>query len=337
MTTTQTRESKIRTRTTGPPADEASPPGGRRPARRQRLHRHSPAGQVVLAYLDTQAARLSDLDLAVRLDQPDAVHQMRVTVRRLRSALQSFTGFLRQEDTQHLRAELKWLGAVLGSARETEVLADYLHTGLRAVPMELVLGPAQARVTAHFAPLEVSTRRAVLEALDSERYRALSAELGRLLDRPPLTPAATEPAAEVLPPAVRHAYRRTSRRMDRARQAPTGQARDEALHEARKAAKRARYAAEAARPALGKKDGRKARRFANRMKHVQSALGTHQDMVDARTAAREIGVQAHLAGENAFSFGLLHERARNQALACQAEAYGAWRHARRKARWLPRS
>jgi CHAD domain-containing protein len=125
--------------------------------------------------------------------------------------------------------------------------------------------------------------------------------------------------------------------MRRANHAPAGQARDVALHETRKAAKRARYAAEAARPALGKKNGRKARRFAKRMKDVQSALGMHQDAVIAQAAAREIGVQAHLADENAFSFGLLNERAHYQTLACEDQAHRAWRRARRKSRWLPKS
>jgi hypothetical protein len=61
--------------------------------------------------------------------------------------------------------------------------------------------------------------------------------------------------------------------------------------------------------------------------------------VIARKAAREIGVQAHLAGENAFSFGLLHERAHRQAIACADEARHAWRRSRRrKSRgWLPKS
>jgi CHAD domain-containing protein len=339
--TTQTRESTTLTRATAPPgqvrpADTGMPAHGRRPAHRRRFTRHTSAGEVVLAYLDTQAAKLSVLDLAVRRDKPDAVHQMRVTVRRLRGALQSFTGIVSKAETEHLRAELKWLGSVLGDARDTEVLADHLHAGLKAVPTELVLGPAQARITAHFAPLEASSRKAVLDALNSERYRALRADLGRLLDHPPLTPGAAEPAGKALPPAVGRAYRRTRRRMRRADHAPAGQARDVALHETRKAAKRARYAAEAVRPALGKKDGRKARRFAKRMKDVQSALGMHQDAVIAQAAARDIGVHAHLAGENAFSFGLLQERAHYQALACEDQAHRAWRHARRQSRWLPK-
>jgi CHAD domain-containing protein len=340
--TTQTRESTILTRAKAPPgqvmpADTGQPAAGGRSAHRRRFTRHSPAGEVVLAYLDTQAARLSALDLAVRRDKPDSVHQMRVTVRRLRGALQSFTGIVSKKETEHLRAELKWLGGVLGTARDNEVLADHLHAGLKAVPTELVLGPAQARITAHFAPLEASSRKAVLDALDSKRYQALRAELGRLLDSPPLTPGADDPAGKALPAAVGRAYRRTRRRMRRAGHAPAGQARDVALHETRKAAKRARYAAEAVRPALGKKDGRKARRFARRMKAVQSVLGSHQDAVIAQAAARDIGVHAHLAGENAFSFGLLQERAHIQALACEDQAYRAWRHARRKSRWLPKS
>ena len=49
--------------------------------------------------------------------------------------------------------------------------------------------------------------------------------------------------------------------------------------------------------------------------------------VIARATAREIGVQAHLAGENAFSFGLLHERAHRQAVACENQAQHAWRRA----------
>ena len=53
--------------------------------------------------------------------------------------------------------------------------------------------------------------------------------------------------------------------------------------------------------------------------------------------ARHILGDAHLAGENAFSFGLLQERAHHQALASEDRANRAWRRARRKASWLPKS
>jgi CHAD domain-containing protein len=325
---TQTRETTTLTRAAvsgRAHADLHPAAGSRRPARRKRYSRHSPAGEVVVGYLDDQAARLAALDLAVRRDKPDSVHQMRVTVRRLRSALQSFTAILPKAGTGQLSAELKWLGEVLGDARDVEVLAGHLHTSLAAVPTELVLGPAQARVSLYFAPKEARTREAVLDALDSQRYQALRAEISRLLDSPPLTAEAAEPAGRVLREALARAYLRTSRRMSHARKAPAGQPRDVALHEARKAAKRARYAAEAATPALGKGAGK----LAKRMKRLQTVLGDHQDAVIARATVRDIGIQAHLAGESAFSFGLLHERAHRQALACQDAAYLAWRQARK--------
>jgi hypothetical protein len=53
------------------------------------------------------------------------------------------------------------------------------------------------------------------------------------------------------------------------------------------------------------------------VKKVQEALGIHQDSVVARRALREFGVQAHLSGENGFTFGRLH--ALEQWRADQAE------------------
>jgi CHAD domain-containing protein len=120
--------------------------------------------------------------------------------------------------------------------------------------------------------------------------------------------------------------------MRRARQTPAGPARDTALHQARKSARRARYAAEAAAPTAGKQ----ARRFARQMKRVQSVLGDHHDAVLARQAARDLGVAAYLAGENAFTYGLLHERELHRAQRREADARQIWRRAARPRhrRWM---
>ena len=297
------------------------------------LTAHSTAGDVVLAYLGTQLARLKSLDPAVRRGEPDSIHQMRVTTRRLRSTLQSFPSVLPKQATRHLRDELKWLGGVLGEARDNEVLSDYLLARLADTPVELVLGPVKARVRAHYAPREADAQRAVLTALDSERYFGILDELDELRENPPVTAAAAERAEDIVPRAVSRAHRRARRRMRRAKRAPAGSGLDVALHQTRKAAKRARYAAEAAEPVSGKK----ARRYVKRMKAVQSVLGAHQDSVNARAAAREIGVQAHLAGENAFSLGLLYERARCEAHTLEDQARRRWRRAAhgKAVTWLP--
>jgi CHAD domain-containing protein len=120
--------------------------------------------------------------------------------------------------------------------------------------------------------------------------------------------------------------------MRRARRAHAGQPAHEALHEARKAAKRARYAAEAVAPAIGKK----ARRFAKQMKAVQSVLGEHQETVIVRPAVRKLGINAHLAGENAFSYGLLYGGCTCDGERLQAQAWRTWNRAsrRRYRRWM---
>ena len=199
-------------------------------------------------------------------------------------------------------------------------------------PPELLIGPVQARVQGHFAPRRAAARDALLEALDSPRYARLLAELDRVTAGPPRGPLAAAPAREVLPAAVRRAYRQAKRRMRRARHTPAGPARDVALHQARKSARRARYAAEAATPATGKR----ARKFAKQMKQVQSVLGDHQDAVLARQAARDLGIGAYLAGENAFTYGLLHERELHHAERLQTRARQVWRHASRPKhrRWM---
>lgn len=158
------------------------------PVHQAPLTSSSTAGQVVLAYLRTHAERLKSLDPMVRRDEPDAVHQMRVATRRLRSTLRSFGQVIRRDRTQRLATELKWLGTVLGEARDREVLAGHLQSGLRATQGELVIGPVQAHVQSHFASVRADARAALLGALDSQRYfSSLLGELDKLMAEPPLT------------------------------------------------------------------------------------------------------------------------------------------------------
>jgi CHAD domain-containing protein len=289
----------------------------------------SSAGEVVLAYFRAQAETLTALDPIVRLDEPDAVHQMRVAARRLRSTLRSFRDVLAPEGARGLAAELHWLGGVLGAARDGEVQADHLEAGLRRAPVELRLGPVQARIQGHFASVRAAARTELLAALDSERYFSLLEDLDALLDAPPFTTRAARPAADVLPAAARRARRQMDRRMRRAWRAAPGPARNEALHQARKSARRARYASEAMVPAIGGK----ARRFVRQMKRIQSVLGEHQDSVIAREVTRDLGIAAHLAGENAFSYGLLYEQDACDAERRQAQACRGWKQASRRLDW----
>jgi CHAD domain-containing protein len=286
------------------------------------------AGEVVLAYIREQASALDSLAPRVRRDEPDTVHQMRVATRRLRSTVRTFRRVI--GPAGRLDEELRWLAGVLGEARDAEVLAGHLESALATVPAEQLIGPVQARIKIHFAPVAARAREAVLEALDSERYDALRDEVGRLTAGG--RPRAGRPAGDVLPREVRRAYRATARRMDRARRAAPGPARDAALHQARKAAKRARYAGELAQPAIG----REARRFTRQVKAVQSLLGDHHDAIIARQQEHDLGMEAHLSGENAFTYGLLYERESQAADELRTRAGQAWKKASRPRyrRWM---
>jgi CHAD domain-containing protein len=302
------------------------------PAAPPRLTPHAPAGQVVLAYLRAQADALAAADPLVRRDEPEAIHDMRVAARRLRATLQAFGRLLDPAATEGLRAELRWLGQVLGAVRDREVMAGHLDAAVAGLPAELVLGPVAAGVTEYLAPRRGAARRAALRALDSRRYLALLDGLAALLADPPLTAQAGRKAGAVLPGLVAKTDRRLARRYDAALALPPGPDQDVALHVARKAAKRARYAAEAAATAAG----HQARRYAKRLSHLQDALGGHQDTVVTRFLLRGLAVHAHQAGDNAFSYGLLYEReavaaADFAAAAGQARARAA---APKVTRWL---
>src|SRR5262249_10596381 len=148
--------------------------------------------------------------------------------------------------TDPVRDELKWLGGVLGAARDTEVMAEELLTTIRAEPPELVLGPVTARVRSTLAGRQRQAMAVARGALPGRRYSALLAPRAGWVVKPPLPGGAADAATQVRGDRTRAAWRRTRRAADAAATAPAGTARETALHDVRKAAKRARYAAEAA-------------------------------------------------------------------------------------------
>jgi CHAD domain-containing protein len=261
-----------------------------------------PAVNVVLAYVAEQRAALIRLDPALRSDEEEAVHATRIALRRLRSSLATYRNLFDREAVAHLRTESSWLAGVLGTARDAEVLRDHLAEALAKEPAELVLGAVGTRLDDELSNAFQQGRADAQSALDEERYLDLLDEIDRFIASPPVTDLAGHPARGVVPSLVRHDWQRLSRAIGRADSLPSGNARDEALHEIRKAAKRLRYAAESATPVLGKP----ARRLTRSAKRLQTLLGDHHDTAVARDLLRRVGVEAHLAGDNSFTYGRLH-------------------------------
>lgn len=264
------------------------------------------AADRVAAYLRDQVAAVTAQDPGVRLDEPDAVHQMRVATRRLRSTLRAYRRILPEVPVSRLNAELKWLGAVLGPARDAEVLHERLSSHVDDLPDELVLGRVRGLLTEHFSHRQSRAREELLEVLRGQRYLALLDGLATLETVTPLT----------VKKETSRALRKQHKRMIRAKSAVDSDMTGRSLHELRNKVKRYRYTMEA----LGKP--------VKPLKKLQQVLGEHQDSVVARTELRTLGAQAHLAGENGFTFGLLHGIERSDAERARASLPKAWRRAR---------
>jgi CHAD domain-containing protein len=306
----------------------AAPTGG---TSKRRVKAGSAAAEL-LAYLSAQADQLRAMDPLVRRDAPDAVHQMRVASRRLRSALQAYRRVLDRSATEGLVEELKWLGGELSEARDSEVIEERLTEVVGSLPEELVLGPVSAQVTRSLQRRRAAGREQAGAALDSERYLALHDAIDRLLADPPLTRRAKRPARRELPKNVARAWRRTTKRMRAAQRTEPGEDRDQALHETRKAAKRLRYAVEVAEPSVGKP----ARRLERRLKKLHTVLGDHQDAVVARPVIWELATQAHQEGGNGFTYGVLHGQEHGKADRAEQRVPAAWAKLRKakNLKWL---
>jgi CHAD domain-containing protein len=274
------------------PDGRPSPDGrrGRKAGRKKRT-----AGAVVLTALADQVHALQRADLQVRAGEPEGVHDLRVACRRLRAVLAAFRPVLDQERTDPLRDELRWLGGQLSPARDGEVALEHLRRLVADLPPELVLGPVAARLQQAAIAGGETARRAAERTLRGDRYLALLDGLFDVLERPPLTAAAGEPADDLLTAAIRRAGKRLARRTAAAGAEPSAMH----LHAVRKAVKRTRYTAEVV-------GGRRARALVDVAEEAQDLLGAAQDTSATREQCRRLGVAAFAAGENAWTYGLLH-------------------------------
>lgn len=282
-------------------------------------------------------ARLRDLvaevhaqDPLARADAPDAVHAMRVAVRRLRSALATYRPLLDRTSTDPLRVDLRWVTERLAEARDDEVLRQSLLARLDGLPTDQVRGGVRAFVDAELRTAHRRAHERAVESLSTERYFGLLDRLDALATDPPWRDGAEHADLAVLRHRVRHDLKRVQKAVAALDDGPVEE-RASRLHAVRKAARRARYAAEP----LVAVDGKSAKRFVRAMKSVQSTLGDHQDDAVARRALRSLGDRATTTGENAYTLGLLEAAVNQDAAGRRGEFRKAWAKADRTkvSRW----
>ena len=279
---------------------------------KSRAHRPC-ASDVVMAYIEEQQRVMLAGDLALRRGQEQVIHRTRVAGRRLRSTLRVFRPYFDASQAVALDAELSWYAGLLGAVRDRQVLRERLDALIGTVDDQLLMGPVRARVDTELRSEQAEHWEILQTELTGNRYLNLLAEIARWVREPPLTAAAHKRASSVAKLRKR-ADALVARRLRNA--TATGDA--HLLHAARKAAKRARYAAEAAEPVLGAKIAAKE---AAKYQTLQDLLGEHQDSLVSADFLRRLGAKAGTTpGENAFAFGILHEREVRHARKVRAEA-----------------
>ncbi|MBD8505556.1 CYTH and CHAD domain-containing protein [Hoyosella sp. G463] len=293
------------------------------------------AGALAVDSLRTHRAAFLAHDPLVRANAPDAIHQMRVAARRMRSVLRAYRPILDRSRTDPVESELKWLAKVLGEARDAEVmhrrlaaLIDTQAPGTIATSTrKSLLGTQQEAFDAAFA--------AVVEALRSDRYFDLLTSLDQLLGAESFNRKARSDAEEIVDKALLRLFRRIRGHVRDAAAAASQQERDPLLHTVRKESKRLRYAAEvASKHHVGRKPLKRIKRARNAAEDVQEILGEHQDGVITRALLDDYSGRAAAISVPANELARL--AGYEQALADIAEARfkPAWKKLRKAIRQL---
>jgi len=262
-----------------------------------------PAGLSVAEAFAHVVGHLADVILwfaplaAAGRDGPEPVHQMRVAVRRLRSAIQVFRRAVRCPAVDDADAGLKALAARLGPTRDWDVfVTETAATAEAAFPAE----PRLQRLLAAAGRRRRACHDELREFLASGAFRRLGIELaclagGRDWLAAPDAAAQVELAAPLRDFAADVLVRRLAKLAevedDLTRLEPA------ALHRIRLSAKRMRYAAEVFVPLYS---GKATARFIRRLSRLQDVLGT---LNDGSVAA---GLLGELSGGNhGFACGLI--------------------------------
>jgi CHAD domain-containing protein len=270
----------------------------------------STMGDLAFAVIRRQLAVLRDKEPGTRLGEDvEELHDMRVATRRLRAALELFADVLPVR-ARALRAELGWLGRVLGAVRDLDVqlegLADMTTASAAWSHSLTVEGHDPIRDLAALLERDRETARTdMLAALDSVRWERLANGLAAMVQQGPLrrSVATRLPAVIGVPDLVIARHDSVAKAARRAKR--SGQVAD--FHRLRIRCKRLRYSLEFSADVYG---GRTSR-FVRQLTALQDQLGLMQDHEVASTRLADLATgEAHLPAATIFVMGGVAERHR---------------------------
>lgn len=228
--------------------------------------------RIVLSCL--RQFRLNE-DLLLASRQAEPLHQARVALRRLRSALTIFRPML-GESGNPLREDLRWLAGTLGQARDLDVLLSRAPAG---------------RFGDRIRAGREAAYNLVADALDSVRARVLMLDLAEWVGggdwlADPETRMLRDMEARDFAADALSRFRRKVKKGGR----DLSHLEDEVRHELRKDAKKLRYAAEFFAPLFAGKRAKSRKRFAAALEDFQEHLGALNDLASAPVILERLGL-----------------------------------------------
>jgi triphosphatase len=302
-------------------ADDQPPPV--RKAGRPAITADMPADDAFAAILQSALDQLlANVAAAVDGRDPEGVHQLRVALRRLRSALGLLQDLAPSPAIAALRAEARWLASSLGEARNWDV---FLGETLRqtADGCGPLAGIEDLRVAA--ARHRAAGYAAVRRALEQPRAGRLPLALGAFIegrgwrgDVPSDHLAVLAgPVIGVAQQALAHQHRKVRKRGRGFKRLPP-----EERHRLRLAVKRLRYTVDFF---LGLFDHRRpTRRYAKALAVLQEHLGRYNDMATTRELTARFTTDAMpAAGREAL--GAVIGWQAHAVIGTESELRAAWR------------
>ena len=283
------------------------------------------ASEVALGELRRLLAAWRQHEPGARLGHdPEALHQLRVTTRRIDATLGLFRRQLPVALT-HARRTAKSVLRTLGAARDLDVqLAELARHSLTLPESErAAVEPLRARLESE----RYRARARMIRALDSEPTRRWLETLSAASAAAPSAAGAFgERAMVVMPERVRRRFRKLRKSVRRLRSNSSM----EDYHLVRRRAKQLRYAIESGALMFGKpaEDELKA------LRRLQDELGAHQDayMARNRLAALAADPANELPAGTLFLMGRLAERHSTTTAQARKSLTRSWRKVRGQ-RW----
>jgi triphosphatase len=208
----------------------------------------------------------------------EAVHQMRIGIRRLRAAMSVFKDILAGGQTETVKSELKWLTNELGAVREIDVF-------IKRVAKEAKSKEASGGVGSLVEDLETRRSRAMdraKAAVSSQRFRRLLIDTAAWIeagdwerdDNDANRTLRETPVAGAASSELHRRWKKIRKRGAKIAKLDAGR-----RHRLRIAAKKLRYASEFFAGIFRKKSKRRRKNFVARLEAMQDALGDLNDIV----------------------------------------------------------